>query len=97
MTSNPRTIDAEKSVAYAAKVMQEEELIGMLTDRDTATRVAAEGRDPRSGEGSRRGVEATRHHDPQQDLDEALRMMAKASRLVGVVRKQVTTGRRVSS
>jgi len=46
MTSNPRTIDAEKSVAYAAKVMQEEELIGMLIDRDTATRVAAEGRDP---------------------------------------------------
>ena len=57
MTSNPCTIDADRSVAYAAKMMQEEDvglapivedgkLIGMLTDRDIATRVAAEGRDP---------------------------------------------------
>ena len=55
MTSNPCTIDAEKSVAYAAKMMLEEDvglapivegdkLIGMLTDRELATRVPAEGR-----------------------------------------------------
>src|SRR3954449_3576147 len=57
MTSNPCTIDAENSVAYAATMMRKEDvglapivegdkLIGMLTDRDIATRVAAEGRDP---------------------------------------------------
>jgi signal-transduction protein with cAMP-binding, CBS, and nucleotidyltransferase domain len=49
MTSNPCTIDAESSVAYAATMMREEDvglapivegdrLIGMLTDRDIATR-----------------------------------------------------------
>jgi predicted transcriptional regulator len=27
MTSNPCTIDAEKSVAYAAKMMQEEDVV----------------------------------------------------------------------
>ena len=72
MTSNPCTIDADRSVAYAAKMMLEEDvglapivedgkLIGMLTDRDIATRVAAEGRDPDQGEGSRRGVDAALH------------------------------------
>src|SRR5205085_2052946 len=57
MTSNPRSIDADKSVAYAAKMMRDEDvglapivegdkLIGMLTDRDIAIRVVAEGRNP---------------------------------------------------
>ena len=107
MTSNPCTIDAEKSVAYAAKMMQEEDvglapivegekLIGMLTDRDIAIRVVAEGRNP--DQVKVRDVASTRlvTVDPQQDLDEALRMMAKHQvrrlpvveedgRLVGVV------------
>src|SRR2546422_5922416 len=107
MTSNPCTIDAEKSVAYAAKMMREEDvglapivegdkLIGMLTDRDIAKRVAAEGRDP--DQVKVRDVASTRlvTIDPQQDLDEALRMMAQHQvrrlpvveedgRLVGVV------------
>src|SRR3989442_1972756 len=88
MTSNPCTIDAEKSVAYAAKMMRKEDvglapivegdkLVGMLTDRDIATRVAAEGRDP--DQVKVRDVASKRlvTIDPQQDLDEALRMMAK--------------------
>src|SRR4029079_9687579 len=107
MTSNPCTIDAEKSVAYAAKMMLDEDvglapivegdrLIGMLTDRDIATRVAAEGRDP--DHVKVRDVASTQLFsiDPTQDLDEALRMMAKHQvrrlpvveadgRLVGVV------------
>src|SRR5213593_657685 len=107
MTSNPCTIDADRSVAYAAKMMREEDvgvapivegekLIGMLTDRDIAVRIAAEGRDPDQVKvrdvATRRLV--TIH--PQQDLDEALRIMAKHQvrrlpvveedgRLVGVV------------
>ena len=88
MTSNPCTIDAERSVAYAAKMMREEDvglapivegdrLIGMLTDRDIATRVSAQGRNP--DQVKVREVASTQlvTVDPQQDLDEALRMMAK--------------------
>src|SRR5438874_4399079 len=88
MTSNPCTIDADKSVAYAAKMMREEDvgvapivegekLIGMLTDRDIAVRIAAEGRDPDQV----KVRDVTTHRlvtiHPQQDLDEALRIMAK--------------------
>ncbi|HXE93634.1 MAG TPA: CBS domain-containing protein, partial [Gaiellaceae bacterium] len=107
MTSNPCTIDADRSVAYAAKMMLEEDvglapivedgkLIGMLTDRDIATRVGAEGRDP--DQVKVRDVASTQLFTigPRQDLDEALRMMAKHQvrrlpvveedgRLVGVV------------
>jgi CBS domain-containing protein len=107
MTSNPCSIDAKRSVAYAAKMMREEDvglapiveddkLIGLLTDRDIAIRVVAEGRDP--DQVKVRDVASTQlvTVDPQQDLDEALRMMAKHQvrrlpvveedgRLVGVV------------
>ena len=107
MTSNPCTIDAEKSVAYAAKMMRDEDvglapivegdkLIGTLTDRDIAVRVVAEGKDP--NQTTVREVASTNlvTIDPQQDLDEALRLMAKHQvrrlpvveedgRLVGVV------------
>ena len=88
MTSNPCSIDAGKSVAYAAKMMRDEDvglapivegdkLIGMLTDRDIAIRVVAEGRDP--GQVKVRDVASKQvvTIDPQQDLDEALRIMAK--------------------
>ena len=107
MTSNPCSIDADKSVAYAAKMMRDEDvglapiveddkLIGILTDRDIAIRVVAEGRDP--GQVKVRDVASKQvvTIDPQQDLDEALRIMAKHQvrrlpvveedgRLVGVV------------
>ena len=107
MTSDPCTIDADKSVAYAAKMMRDEDvglapivegdkLIGMLTDRDIAIRVVADGRDPDQvtvGEVASKQVVTI---DPQQELDEALRVMAKHQvrrlpvveedgRLVGVV------------
>ena len=107
MTENPCTIDADKSVAYAAKMMRDEDvglapivegdkLIGTLTDRDIAIRVVAEGKDP--NQTTVREVASTNlvTIDPQQDLDEALRLMAKHQvrrlpvveedgRLVGVV------------
>jgi CBS domain-containing protein len=107
MTSAPCTIEAGKSVAYAAKMMRDEEvgvapiveddkLIGMLTDRDIAIRVVAEGRNP---DEATAGEVASKHVvtiDPQQDVDEALQIMAKHQvrrlpvigedgRLVGVV------------
>ena len=88
MTSNPCTIDAERTVAYAAKMMQEEDvglapivegdkLIGMLTDRDIAIRIVAEGRNPDQvtvGEVASTQVVTI---DPQQEHDEALRIMGK--------------------
>src|SRR3982750_3489916 len=85
MTSNPRSIDADKSVAYAAQMMRDEDvglapivegdkLIGMLTDRDIAVRVVAEGKDP--NQTKVREVASTNlvTIDPQQDLEEALRL-----------------------
>src|SRR5881392_174394 len=107
MTSNPCSIDSDKSVAYAAKMMRDEDvglapivegnrLVGTVTDRDIAIRVVAEGKDPQST--TVREVASTDlvTVDPQQDLDEALRLMAQHQvrrlpvveedgRLVGVV------------
>src|SRR5436190_21371579 len=107
MTDNPCSIDADKPVAYAAKMMRDEDvglapivegdkLIGTVTDRDIAIRVVAEGKDPQQT--TVREIASTNlvTIDPQQDLDEALRLMAKHQvrrlpvveedgRLVGVV------------
>ena len=107
MTSNPCSIDADKSVAYAAKMMRDEDvglapivegdkLIGMLTDRDIAIRVVAEGRNPDQVTVKEVASKQVVTIDPQQDLAEALRIMAKHQvrrlpvveedgRLVGVV------------
>jgi CBS domain-containing protein len=107
MTSDPCTIDADKSVAYAAKMMRDEDvglapivegdkLIGMLTDRDIAIRVVAEGRNPEQVTVREVASQQVVTIDPQQDLSEALRIMAKHQvrrlpvveddgRLVGVV------------
>jgi CBS domain-containing protein len=88
MTSNPSTIDAGKDVTYAAKMLKDEnvgvapivegdQLVGVLTDRDIAIKVVAEGKDPKTT--TVRDVASTNvvTVDPQQDLDEALRLMAK--------------------
>jgi CBS domain-containing protein len=107
MTSDPYTIDAGKSVAYAAKMMRDEDvgvapivesdkLVGMLTDRDIAVRVVAEGKDPERVTVREVASKQVVTVDPQQDLEEALRIMAKHQvrrlpvleedgRLVGVV------------
>lgn len=88
MTSNPLTIGARDPVVDAARLMRDKDigalpvvedgrLLGMITDRDIAVRVVAEGSDPGSltvrDIASRDAVKAT----PDQDLDEALRLMAK--------------------
>jgi CBS domain-containing protein len=88
MTSNPCTIDADKSVAYAAKMMREEDvglapvveaerLVGMLTDRDITIRVVADGKDPEQVKVGDVASSQLVTVSPEQDLDEALRMMAK--------------------
>jgi CBS domain-containing protein len=88
MTSNPLTIDADRSVIDAAKLLKDEDvglapivernkLIGTLTDRDIVVRVVAEGKDPQST--PVRDVASTNliTIDPRQDLDDALALMAR--------------------
>src|SRR5213079_1160113 len=107
MTSNPCSIDSDKSVAYAAKMMRDEDvglapivegnrLVGTVTDRDIAIRVVAEGKDPESTKVTEIASTDLVTVDPQQDLDEALRLMTQHQvrrlpvveedgRLVGIV------------
>jgi CBS domain-containing protein len=88
MTSNPCTIDSGKDIAYAAKMMKDEDvgiapivdgdqLVGVLTDRDIAVKVVAEGKDPKTVTVREIASTSLVTVDPQQDLDEALRLMAK--------------------
>ena len=107
MTTNPSTIEPDQSVVEAAKIMKQEDagvvpvtengrLTGMVTDRDIAIRVVAEGKDPQSTAVREVASKNLVTIDPQQDLDEALRLMAQHQvrrlpvveedgRLVGVV------------
>ena len=107
MTRNPCSIDADKSVTHAAKMLRDEDvglapivegdrLVGTVTDRDITIRVVAEGKDPESTKVKEIASINLVTVDPRQDLDEALKLMAKhqvrrlpvieaGGRLVGVV------------
>ena len=106
MTGSPRSIDASSSVVEAAQLMREghigslpiiadEQLVGMITDRDIAMRVVAEAADHTNtsvGDVSSRDLVTV---EPDEDLDEALQLMARHQvrrlpvvengRLVGIV------------
>jgi CBS domain-containing protein len=88
MTENPRTISAGDSIVDAAKLMREEDagiapivdgdrLVGVLTDRDIAIKIVAEGKDPTSTKATDIASKNLVTIDPQQELDEALRLMAQ--------------------
>lgn len=107
MTSNPRTAEPSAPIAEVARIMRDEDtgvvpvvegdrLVGTITDRDIAIRVVAEGRDPQSTSVGDVASTDLVTIDPQQDLDEALRLMAQHQvrrlpvveedgRLVGIV------------
>ncbi len=88
MTKKPRSVASGSSVMDAARLMRDEDaglipvvegekLVGAVTDRDIAIRVVAEGKSPESitvGEIASRKLVTI---DPQQGLDEALRLMAR--------------------
>ena len=87
MTASVSSVSPSQSLADAAEVMkgqnigsvpvvEEGRLKGLVTDRDIVTRAVAERRDPQSMR-----VEEIASHDlvtvePDQDLDEALALMA---------------------
>lgn len=107
MTENPRTVSSDATVVEAARTMRDDDvglvpvvegdrLVGTVTDRDIAIRVVAEERDPSAT--TVREVASTDlvTIDPEQPLDEALRLMAQHQvrrlpvveedgRLVGIV------------
>lgn len=107
MTENPRSIEADRPVIEAARVMRDDDvglvpvvegdrLVGTLTDRDIAVRVVAEGKDPQSTSVGEIASTDLVTVDPDQELDEALRLMAQHQvrrlpvveedgRLVGIV------------
>ena len=107
MTSNPKTVETSAPVVEAARIMRDEDagivpivegdqLVGTITDRDIAIRVIAEGKDPQSTKVDEIASKQVVTIDPQQDLDEALRLMAQHQvrrlpvveedgRLVGIV------------
>jgi CBS domain-containing protein len=88
MTEDPRSIGASASVVEAARLMreehigslpvtQDEQLVGMVTDRDITTRVVAESADPKTtsvGDVYSRDLISV---EPDKDLEEALRLMAR--------------------
>ena len=104
MTESPRSVKASASVVEAARLMREEhigslpitddeQLVGMITDRDITTRVVAEAADPMKT--SVGDVYSRDTVEPGKDLDEALQLMARHQvrrlpvvengRLVGIV------------
>jgi CBS domain-containing protein len=107
MTSNPHAVETSTPVAEAARIMKNEDvgpvpivegdrLVGMVTDRDIAIRVVAEGKDPRSTPVSEIASRDLVTIDPDQSVDEAARLMAQHQvrrlpvveedgRLVGIV------------
>jgi CBS domain-containing protein len=79
-----------------APIVEGDRLVGTLTDRDIATRVVAEGRDPESTMVREVASSDVVTVNPEQGLDEALSLMAEHQvrrlpvveengRLVGVV------------
>ena len=88
MTEDPHSIGTSASVVEAAQLMREqhigslpvtedERLVGMITDRDIATRVVAESAMPDAtsvGDVYSRDIISV---EPNEDLDEALLLMAR--------------------
>jgi len=88
MTPDPRTIDIDRPVVEAARMMAEENvgsipvvdadeiLVGMITDRDIALRVVATGKDPAATRVVDVATQKVSPAYPDEDLDEALELMA---------------------
>jgi CBS domain-containing protein len=106
MTRDVRACEPNATVVEAAKVMAQEDvgpipivedgrLVGIVTDRDIVVRVVAEGRDPNATKVSEIASTELVTVSPDDDLDEALKLLAErqirrlpvveGDRLVGIV------------
>jgi CBS domain-containing protein len=106
MTEDPRSIGASASVVEAARLMRQEhigslpitddeQLVGMITDRDITTRVVAEAADLEMASVGDVYSRDPISVEPDKDLEEALQLMARHQvrrlpvvehgRLVGIV------------
>jgi CBS domain-containing protein len=107
MTTRPRAVTPQTPVSQVAELMREEDvgaipvvegdqLVGMVTDRDIVVRAIAGGKDPRGMPVAEVASKDLVTVDPDEDLDDALRKMAQnqvrrlpvvdeENRLVGVV------------
>jgi CBS domain-containing protein len=88
MTPGVRTVSPSQSLAEAAEVMKGEDvgsvpvveegrLAGIVTDRDIVTRAVAERRDPQTVKVDEVASRDLVTVEPEQDLDEALALMAR--------------------
>jgi CBS domain-containing protein len=88
MTPGVRTVSPAQSLADAAEVMKGEDvgsvpvveegrLAGIVTDRDIVTRAVAERRDPQTVKVDEIASRDLVTVEPEQDLDEALALMAR--------------------
>ena len=87
MTSNPTTIAPSTSAREAARllasenvgslpIVEDDRLVGVITDRDLAVRVLAEARDAETPVSEIASTDLVTI-DPQQSLEEAARLMAE--------------------
>jgi CBS domain-containing protein len=88
MTAGVRTVSPSQSLAEAAEVMKGEDIgsvpvveegrvAGILTDRDIVIRAVAERRDPQTVKVDEIASRELVTVEPEQDLDEALALMAR--------------------
>jgi CBS domain-containing protein len=106
MTERPRAVTPQTSVREAAQLMDKDDvgslpvveqgarLVGIVTDRDVAVRVVGRGLDPDATQVGDVASTEVYALTPDDDLDEALRMMAHAQvrRLPIVVRDNELVG-----
>ena len=107
MTMNPETVTVDSPVADAARIMRDRDtgivpvvdgdrLVGVVTDRDITVQTVADGRDPQTTAVGQIASSNLVTLDPQQNLDDALHLMAEHQvrrlpvceddgRLVGIV------------
>jgi CBS domain-containing protein len=87
MTSDPVTINRSNTAVDAARLMESADVgsvpvvdggtpVGIVTDRDIAIRVVAQGRDPGQTPVGDIATDQPYYVHPDQDLDEALELMA---------------------
>ena len=87
MTQRPATCSPTDTCAQAATLMKQHDcgsapvveggkLVGIVTDRDIAIRVVAQGKDPQQTQVGEIATDQPYYVHPDQDLDEALELMA---------------------